>query len=111
MTRKIENEMIRAINKGETWGKDNTRVTQCIGVNRTEVYLHGHMIAIRDVTGWRFTLAGWNTRTTRSRVNALINTFVTPRAGVRTCRGDVLVTLASGSEVRMDSDDWFSVAN
>jgi hypothetical protein len=114
MTRKIENEMIRAINRGQDWSKDNTRVHHdpVIDGVEVEVYLHNHLIAKRyKGGGWRFTLAGWNTRTTRSRVNALINTFVTPRAGVRTCRGDVLVTLASGSEVRMGSDDWFSVAN
>lgn len=40
------------------------------------VYLHGNAIArAYGVDGWQFNLCGWNTNTTRSRLNAIASEF------------------------------------
>jgi hypothetical protein len=75
--RKIEQAMIDAIKAGRDWSKDNTRVSIAgtRGAESVKVFLHGNMIAQRIGHGWKFTLAGWNTPTTRSRINALAYAF------------------------------------
>ena len=66
--RQIEKDMLAAIaRKDQSWNQANTAV-YIVG-DCVEVFLHGHLIAARD--GWRFNLCGWNTPTTRSRLNAL----------------------------------------
>ncbi len=78
--RKIEQQMIAAIRQGKNWQGGNTTVQAIIG--GFEVQLHGNTIAhILQPPGMseshevRFTLAGWPTPTTRSRVNALLREF------------------------------------
>jgi hypothetical protein len=72
MSRKIEDQMIAAIRAGKTFKSGNTEVRQPSD-GATEVLLHGNSI-IRYVPtqGWHWTLAGWNTATTRSRINAAV---------------------------------------
>lgn len=82
--RKIEQQMNRAIARGESWAGGNTQVAQHAA--GCSVYLHGHLIADidNDGTAWanRPTLLDWPTRTTMSRLRAL---------GVDVCtrRGDI----------------------
>jgi len=82
--RKIEKQMVEALNKGENWCLANTQVISD-GEGLSWVYLHGHMIAL-SVDGIiepiRETLLEWPTRTTMSRLRAL---------GVDVCtrRGDI----------------------
>ena len=82
--RKIEQQMVEALNNGENWAGGNTQVTQHAA--GCSVYLHGHLIADidNDGTAWanRPTLLDWPTRTTMSRLRAL---------GVDVCtrRGDI----------------------
>jgi len=76
--RKIEQQMNRAIERGESWAGGNTQVTQHAA--GCSVYLHGHLIADidNDGTAWanRPTLLNWPTRTTMSRLRALdINVY------------------------------------
>lgn len=75
MTRKIENQMIAAIRAGRTFKSGNTEVVQPAD-GATEVKLHGNII-LRYVPaqGWEWSLAGWNTPTTRSRINAAVRAF------------------------------------
>jgi len=112
--RKIEREMIAAIKAGKSTKLDNTEVRQGDGV--VEVLLHGHCIAMNTVaTGWRFTLAGWNTPTTRSRVSALLETFGGPgRRGVYTKLGQAYVKRYAarvqdpqGGDTPIDNREWF----
>lgn len=73
--RKIELQMIEAIRAQRAFKLDNTEVTVHTredGVRVTTVYLHGNMISQNGVTGWGVKLSGWNTPTTRSRVNAIL---------------------------------------
>jgi hypothetical protein len=82
--RKIEKQMVEALNNGDNWCLANTKVISD-GEGLSWVYLHGHMIAL-SVDGIiepiRETLLKWPTRTTMSRLRAL---------GVDVCkrRGDI----------------------
>ena len=61
----------------------NTMVSTRIrydGEKVTNIYLHGNMIASYSTGEWSFTLQGWNTPTTKSRINALANQW--GRSGV-----------------------------
>jgi hypothetical protein len=77
--RKIEQQMVDAIEAGECWAKDNTTVAHTDLTGLIKVYLHGHHIATRHAlsTGSRVwainydTLREWPTRTTMSRLRAL----------------------------------------
>ena len=84
--RKIEQQMVEAINSGKSFSLGNTRVTALDRLNQSGVYLHGNLIAVFT---WKYhglgilrnpsytlervrcTLAGWGTVTTRSRLNAI----------------------------------------
>lgn len=71
--RVIEKEMLRAIRQKKNWRKDNTEVRISDGGNHIRVYLHGNLIyhKCEESGEEKFSLAGWNTPTTRSRLNAL----------------------------------------
>lgn len=93
MTRKIEDAMIQAIKARRNWASGNTQVqAMCDGT--VMVFLHSHQIAQigNDTAHW--TLAGWNTATTRSRINAMARAF--GWRGV-SCRG--ALPYATGSAV------------
>ena len=70
--RLIERQMIDAIKHGKDWSKDNTSVN--VDVNGfCHVYLHGNKIA--EISNDSLTIldGGWQTNTTKSRLNAIIN--------------------------------------
>jgi hypothetical protein len=67
--KKIENEMRFAVRIGRNFRSGNTVVTN--DETGVKVYLHGNCIWAKYNGTARFTLAGWNTPTTRSRLNAL----------------------------------------
>lgn len=74
--RKIEAEMCNAILAPKNYKNKNTEVE--IVNNVTNVYLHGHRIAsfTRNNPGesvLEISLCGWNTQTTRSRINAVLH--------------------------------------
>jgi len=62
------------------------------------VWLHGNAIVKRDPDGLvRWSLAGWNTPTTRERVNGIANASVCQVAFEPVLNGQVI-----------DSSDWFA---
>ena len=71
--RKIEQQMVKAVNSGENWSLANTQVISD-GEGLTWVYLHGNLIAL-SVDGiiepMLDTLSNWPTVTTKSRLRAL----------------------------------------
>jgi hypothetical protein len=72
--RKIEREMIEAINMSTDWSKDNTRVVNVNNISK--VYLHGNLIAeyLHDYNQLivdEKTFRKWPTKTTRSRLYAM----------------------------------------
>lgn len=111
--RKIEEAMNSAITSGNTRTIGNTMVAHVneAGQSQTSVYLHGHMIAQRFNGQWQISLAGWNTATTRSRLNALLaaqRVFPQERARLYTKRGTVYLQV--GAETReIDSTGWHTV--
>lgn len=68
--RKIEKDMIGAISGGFDWKSSNTTVT--FDGDDWEVRLHGNLIARCERGNLEVSVAGWNTHTTRSRVNAIL---------------------------------------
>lgn len=62
--------MNEAITEGTDWGKDNTRVETIDGVSK--VYLHGHLIAEVGNTFIRLFDGGYQSKTTKSRLNAIL---------------------------------------
>ena len=71
--RKIESEMIAAVKGNINWSKDNTSVTIEDGISK--VYLHGNLIAEIDDVSLKLYDGGWQTTTTKSRLNALLSEF------------------------------------
>jgi len=72
--RQIERDMISAIKLGKCWRKDNTEVYTNDN-NASLVYLHGNHIATVTDNNVRVFDGGWQTNTTKSRLNAIINEF------------------------------------
>ena len=72
--RKIETQMNAAIKGNANWTKANTVVqTSDDGVSR--VFLHGNQIAEVGDDFVRIFDGGWQSNTTKSRLNAIINEF------------------------------------
>ena len=75
--RLIEEQMIDAIKQGIDWRKDNTKVVQFYNDKGypvvTSVFLHGNKIAEIDATTVEIYDGGWQSNTTKSRLNAIIN--------------------------------------
>jgi len=69
--RKIEQQMNNAISNNLNWQSSNTAVTYCEETNESKVYLHGNHIA---TVGDDFVMifdGGWQSNTTKSRLNAI----------------------------------------
>ena len=74
--RKIEAAMNRAIQSDTNWAGSNTTVTHENGT--AFVYLHGNKIAEVDDLSVTVFDGGWQTVTTKSRLNAIIDEFCNP---------------------------------
>ena len=74
--RKIERLMNDAISASRDWGQANTRVEMIDGVS--VVFLHGNKIAEVGDDFVRVFDGGWQSNTTKSRLNAIINEFCDP---------------------------------
>jgi len=72
--RQIERDMISAIKLGKCWRKANTEVYTNDN-NCSLVYLHGNHIASITDSYVRVFDGGWQTNTTKSRLNVIINEF------------------------------------
>ena len=80
--RKIESQMCAAVQNNIDWQKDNTSVHFDPETGVSVVRLHGSKIA--EVTDTDMTIfdAGYQTMTTKSRLNALIQEFCIEGEGV-----------------------------
>ncbi len=78
--RVVEKRIVEAMRQGLSFKQGSTRVVteELAGERVTSVYLHGHLIATVDL--WnsclRLTDAGYQTVTTKSRLNAILSAFV-----------------------------------
>lgn len=107
--RKIEKQMIEAIRAGREFKSGNTRVdvrTRGDGETVTSVYLHDNLIAQHSLTGWGFKLCGWDTPTTRSRINTIMRE-VFPNWHVGVHRVRKVLTFSHGAQSwAIDSCEW-----
>lgn len=98
MARQIAVDIARAFSEGKHKSVKNTRT------DGKAIYLHGHKIIERREGGslW-VTLAGWNTVTTRSRINDTLR-FLNVPARVSCVRFDPVLNGAS-----IYPDIWYQV--
>ncbi len=90
---KVTQQIKKAFEQGTSLKIGNTRT------NGTSVFLHGNEIVKRDPSGLVMaTLAGWNTPTTRERVNGITG------LGIHQSN---FVPMLNNQEI--DSFDWISV--
>ena len=90
--RKVTAQIKAAFEQGTSLKVGNTET------DGKTVWLHGNAIVKRDLDGLvRWSLAGWNTPTTRERVNGIAN------AGVCQLKFEPVL---NGQEI--DSSDWFA---
>ena len=73
--RKIERQMNTAISNNENWQSANTRVEFDFETGESKVYLHGNHIATVGDDFLQIFDGGWQSNTTKSRLNSLINRF------------------------------------
>jgi hypothetical protein len=84
--RAIERQMLQAIHAKKDWRLDNTEVkvtyfTHAVKpIERINVYLHGNPIAQIDSKTVEVCDCGWNTPTTKSRLNVILHEFC--KAGI-----------------------------
>ena len=71
--RKIESQMNSAIRRGINWASGNTGVFS--DGNVSKVYLHGNHIATVKDHSIIIKDGGWQSNTTKSRLNALLDEF------------------------------------
>jgi len=67
--RKITEQASNAFHNGRDFRSGNTQVNRRLG--GVELTLHGHTIAKNTNDGLHINLCGWNTNTTRERLNGL----------------------------------------
>ena len=67
--------MCAAIHNNQDWSNANTRVIYSPIRNTSEVYLHNNLIAIVTDDDLQIFDGGWQSVTTKSRLNALCNEF------------------------------------
>ena len=73
--RKIEEQMNAAVAGNKTWQSGNTSVHYCEENGESVVRLHGHKIAVIGDDFLQIFDGGWQSKTTKSRLNALIDRF------------------------------------
>ncbi len=85
--RKINQNSINAFMNAQEYREGNTKVSSSNW--NTYLYLHDNIIAIKDkeTDQIKITTAGWNTNTTKSRLNAISNVNITTKKGVMFLNG------------------------
>ena len=78
--RKIERLMNAAITASKDWKLDNTEVITVDDVS--EVYLHNNLIAKIGDTWMQLFDGGWQSNTTKSRLNAILSEHGLPGEGI-----------------------------
>jgi len=94
--RKIESQMNAAISESKDWKNANTEVTNIDGVSY--VYLHGNLIAEVDDNGIKLYDGGWQSNTTKSRLNAILSEHGISGEGVFQKNFEWFIRLYNGTE-------------
>ena len=80
--RKIESQMCAAVQSNIDWKSGNTEVTIDKETNTSSVYLHGNLIATVTDNDMTIYDGGYQSNTTKSRLNALCSEFCVDGEGV-----------------------------
>ena len=80
--RKIESQMCAAVQSNKNWKSGNTEVTIDKETNTSSVYLHGNLIATVTDNDMTIYDGGWQSNTTKSRLNALCDEFCIAGEGI-----------------------------
>lgn len=80
--RKIERQMCDAVQGNRNWKNANTEVTIDLETKVSSVYLHGNLIATVSDNDMTIYDGGWQSNTTKSRLNALCDAFCVSGEGV-----------------------------
>ena len=94
--RKIETQMNNAISEGTDWKTANTRVETVDGVS--SVYLHNNLIAEVDDDSMKLYDGGWQSNTTKSRLNAILSEHGVTGEGVFQKNFEWFIRLWNGTE-------------
>jgi hypothetical protein len=98
MTRKIEQQMNAAIRDNKNWTKDNTEVLADAGAGCCFVFLHGNKIAEVGDNFIKLFDGGWQSNTTKSRLNAILQEHGIPGEGVFQKNFEWFIRLWNGTE-------------
>jgi hypothetical protein len=117
--RKIETLMNAAINNKVDWKLDNTEVIYYSGTDASDVYLHGNLIARVGSHSVELFDGGWQSNTTKSRLNAILSVHGLPGEGVfqknfkwflnYAGNGVIPVLLRYASGIEYQSGNWHTV--
>lgn len=80
--RKIETQMIKAIHANKNWQSANTSVHYNPETNESVIRLYGNKIAVVDDDSMTIFDGGYQSTTTKSRLNALCDEFCIAGEGV-----------------------------
>ena len=80
--RKIEAQMNAAVQSNANWSSGNTTVHFNAETGESLIRLHGNLIAIVDEDSMKIFDGGWQSTTTKSRLNALCDAFCVAGEGV-----------------------------
>tara|TARA_Y100001970_G_scaffold23925_1_gene28220 strand:+ start:3182 stop:3538 length:357 start_codon:yes stop_codon:yes gene_type:complete len=110
--RKIEREMLFAINNKGNWSKANTSVKRCkdgyLG-DAMRVELHGnHIATISDTGRIKISDAGWQSNTTKSRLNAILTELKGYAYGISQRKFEWFLSDKNG-ESDMYSNTWYEI--
>ena len=94
--RKIERQMNAAITASKDWKNANTEVLNVDGISY--VYLHGNLIAEVDDNGIKLYDGGWQSVTTKSRLNAILTEHGIAGEGVYQHKFEWFIRLYNGTE-------------
>ena len=96
--RKIERQMNAAISDGINWKSANTEVIFDAETNTSMVYLHGNKIAEVGDFGVRLWDGGYQSVTTKSRINAILSEHAIAGEGVFQKDWKWFIRLFNGTE-------------
>lgn len=96
--RKIERLMNQAIANKQTWKLANTEVIYDEIMDVSDVYLHNHLIATISDNSIKLFDAGYQTATTKSRLNAILSQCGLPGEGIFQKNFEWFIRLWNGSE-------------
>jgi len=94
--RKIETQMNNAISEGTDWRTANTRVETVEGLS--SVYLHNNLIAEITDDSIKLYDGGWQSVTTKSRLNAILSEHGVTGEGVFQKNFEWFIRLWNGTE-------------